>query len=87
MTVEQIGAGIIAAVLLAWPKIVQAGKAILPMPWPKPAPAPAKPAGFEAAVSALSLVRGRITATELLDDKAKAAVDTLTLALVAGSDK
>jgi hypothetical protein len=43
--------------------------------------------GFRESIDALALVRGRLIATELLDDKAKQAIDTLTLALVSGSEK
>jgi hypothetical protein len=45
---------------------------------------------YEQAIHNLALVRGRLNATGLLgDDKSpqRAAIDTLTLALVAGSDK
>lgn len=55
-------------------------------------PAPgvaASPAGvsYQAAISDLASVRKRLSATQQLDDKSKAAIDTLTLALVAGSDQ
>lgn len=43
--------------------------------------------GFQAAIANLALVRARLAGTELLDDAAKKAIDTLTLALVSGSDK
>ena len=43
--------------------------------------------GFRDSIDALAQVRGRLIATELLDDKAKQAIDTLTLALVSGSEK
>ena len=42
--------------------------------------------GFQAAVGALSVVRGRINKTGHLTPETKAAIDALTLALVAGSE-
>lgn len=55
---------------------------------PAPAGAPAKPAhvtGREA-LELVVEIRERLQATETLDDKAKAAIETLTLCLVNGSD-
>lgn len=92
MTVEQIAAGIVAVVALGWPKIVAAVKA----GWQKrpggasPSPAAGAAVGYEEAIHNLALVRARLNATGLLgEDKSpqRAAIDTLTLALVAGSDK
>ena len=42
--------------------------------------------GFQAAVGALSVVRGRVNKTGHLTPETKAAIDVLTLALVAGSE-
>lgn len=42
---------------------------------------------YQAAMSDLANVRRRLLQTKQLDDKVKAAIDTLTLALVAGSDQ
>lgn len=42
---------------------------------------------YQSAINDLAHVRLRLLQTELLDDKARAAIDTLTLSLVAGSDK
>lgn len=54
-------------------------------------PEPSRPAylapTYQSAVNDLAHVRRRLLQTESLDDKVKAAIDTLTLALVAGSDK
>ena len=90
MTVEQIIAAAIAAVVLAWPKIEAAAKSL----WGKlpsvPMPHLGGPVGYEEAIHNLALVRARLNSTALLgDDKSpqRAAIDTLTLALVAGSDK
>jgi hypothetical protein len=97
MTWEQIGAGIVAMVVFAWPKIVAGFKAILatferPELRRPPAvtPAAAAPVGYQQAIHNLALVRSRLNATDHLGDEKspeRAAIDTLTLALVAGSDK
>jgi cytochrome c-type biogenesis protein CcmH/NrfG len=42
---------------------------------------------YQSAIADLAHVRLRLLQTDSLDDKAKAAIDTLTLALVSGSDK
>lgn len=42
---------------------------------------------YQASMANLANVRLRLLETEQLDDKAKSAIDTLTLALVAGSDQ
>lgn len=92
MSFEQIAAGIVAVVALAWPKIV----AVVKAGWQRlPAGGPTKPAagaavGYEEAISNLALVRARLNKTGLLGDEKspqRAAIDTLTLALVAGSDQ
>jgi len=90
MTYEQIGAAILAAGVVAWPKLVQALKWLrghLPSSLPT---LPASGVGYEEAIHNLALVRARLNATELLGEEKspqRAAIDTLTLALVAGSDK
>jgi hypothetical protein len=89
MTIEQIGAGAIAAVVVAWPKIVQAAKFLRGVVPAGPTPPPA-PVTYEEAIRNLALVRARLNATGFLGDEKspqRAAIDTLTLALVAGSDK
>jgi hypothetical protein len=94
MTWEQIGAGIVAVVVFAWPKLVAGVKALLaaasvPKIVRPPAVTPAV-VGYEAAIHNLALVRSRLNATDHLGDEKspeRAAIDTLTLALVAGSDK
>ena len=90
MTPEQAIAAVFAAVVLAWPKIVSVVKSL----WGKlpsvPMPNLSGPVGYEEAIHNLALVRGRLNSTALLgEDKSpqRAAIDTLTLALVAGSDK
>jgi len=42
---------------------------------------------YQSAMTCLANVRRRLLDTKQLDDKVKAAIDTLTLALVAGSDQ
>jgi hypothetical protein len=97
MTWEQIGAGIVAAIVFAWPKIVAGFKAVLAT-FERPelnrptavTPAAPGPVGYEDAIHNLALVRSRLNATGLLGEEKspeRAAIDTLTLALVAGSDK
>jgi hypothetical protein len=50
-------------------------------------PAAPRGIGYQAAIADLANVRKRLADTNTLDDKARAAIDTLTLALVAGSDQ
>lgn len=90
MTVEQIGAAVIAAVVVAWPKIEAVAKSL----WGKlpsvPMPHLSGPVGYEEAIHNLALVRARLNSTGLLGEEKspqRASIDTLTLALVAGSDK
>jgi hypothetical protein len=97
MTWEQIGAGIVAVVVFAWPKLVAGVKALIAsvsvpriVRPPVVTPAAAAVVGYEAAIHNLALVRSRLNATDHLGDEKspeRAAIDTLTLALVAGSDK
>jgi hypothetical protein len=71
-----------ACLLLFSPWMIRLGASVL-------AAKPAEPAGvtFHRSMLDLANVRKRLVATAALDEKAKAAIDTLTLALVAGSDK
>lgn len=94
MTVEQMGAAVVAAVVLAWPKL----SAVVQAVWKKLASGEVKlpsvvgrtHVGYEEAIHNLAMVRSRLSATDNLGDEKspqRAAIDTLTLALVAGSDK
>lgn len=78
-----------SAVVLAWP-MLEAARASRPgafrLPLGRPAAAP-RHARYADAIHALSIVRGRLVATESLAEKERAAVDSLTLALVNGSDR
>ena len=78
-----------AVALLVWPE--PKPSAAKPAPLPSidvPAiPQPPKAPSYRSAIESLAAVRSRLIATETLDDKAKAAINELTLCLVAGSDK
>ena len=97
MSVEQmiyIAAGVIGAIVLSWDWIARAADYLLksvPAPGLPATPAtPAKrPVGptYQEAIADLASVRLRLVGTDGLTDQAKAAIDTLTLALVSGSDK
>ena len=89
-----IAAGVVGAVILGWNYLAQAADYLLksvPAPGLPVAPAgPAKrPVGptYQEAIADLASVRLRLLGTDGLTDQAKAAIDTLTLALVSGSDK
>lgn len=79
-----------AVALLLWPESKTSTPAS-PKPLPSidvPAiPQPPKAPSYRSAIESLAAVRSRLIATETLDDKAKAAINDLTLCLVAGSDK
>lgn len=80
-TLLQISAGVAAVGVALGPQL-RAVAALLGSSRPQ-ATAPA----YRDSIEALSLVRGRLLKTECLSDSAKQAIDVLTLALVAGSDK
>jgi hypothetical protein len=90
MTYEQIVAAILAAGVVAWPKLVQAIKWLrghIPSKLPIVAESGV---GYEEAIHNLAMVRARLNSTKLLGDEKspqRSAIDTLTLALVAGSDQ
>lgn len=75
-----------AALLVAfWPQI-KAG--VMAWQWPSPEPVGESEAvPYQTSIAYLADVRTRLKATGLLDDARKAAIDTLTLALVEGSDQ
>ena len=78
-----------AAVVAFWPRQARPLPTFSVPPAVAPsvvAPLPKRP-GFRQAIDNLAYVRSRLITTDALDDKAKAAIDTLTLALVAGSDQ
>lgn len=71
-----------AAVVFFGPAIKGAGKQAAFAP-------PSKPTGpsYQAAIANLALVRLRLNLTDTLTEPERKAIDALTLALVAGSDK
>ena len=90
MTYEQVGAAIVAAIVFAWPKIVAVVKSIWVRMPAVPVPSMSDSVSYQEAIANLALVRTRLNSTGLLGDEKspqRAAIDTLTLALVAGSDK
>ena len=82
-----------AVALLMWPesKATTATATAKPAPLPSidvPAiPQPPKAPSYRSAIESLASVRSRLIATGNLDEKATAAINELTLCLVAGSDK
>ena len=81
-----------AAAVAFWPAQPSSGARLFPAavrpapPAPPAPPAVVKRPDFRSAIDSLAYVRSRLVATDALDEKAKAAIDVLTLALVAGSD-
>jgi hypothetical protein len=77
-----------ALVMLLWPEQKNVAKS---QPLPSTAvpsiPLPRKSPSYMVAIESLAEVRSRLIATATLDDKAIAAINDLTLCLVAGSDK
>lgn len=69
-----------AALIMFWPDIQAA--------FSKESPAkPLASISYKSAIDSLANVRNRLIKSDCLDDKSKAAIDTITLSLVAGSDK
>ena len=72
-------AGTVAAVAVSqWPRLVSLVK---------PPARPVKGVSYSQAIEALAVVRGRLLATGGIPEAAQKAIEALTLALVAGSDK
>jgi len=71
------------AALLLWPRN---DKQKDPSPFTSSTQTQAHPT-YQATLSAMAAVRLRLLQTQALDEKAKAAIDVLTLSLVAGSDQ
>lgn len=82
MTAAQIASSAAAVAVVAWPWIQSAASKLKGV---RVQPAK-RTAGYEEAIHNLAVVRSRLVATSLLGDEQKKAIDTLTLALVAGSD-
>lgn len=81
-----------AVAFLMWPEPKTSATAS-PKPAPLPSidvpaiPQPPKAPSYRSAIESLASVRSRLIATGNLDEKATAAINELTLCLVAGSDK
>lgn len=76
MTWAQMAAAAVAVVVGLWPQLKLIPKVI-----------PSSGPTYQEAIANLALVRARMLATDTLGDEQRKAIDTLTLALVAGSDK
>jgi hypothetical protein len=94
MTYEQIAISALAAVVALWPNLAgMAEKAaagvggLVADKLVPPHEAAAADGSYHEAIADLANVRTRLLKTELLQEPQKAAIDTLTLALVGGSDK
>lgn len=74
-----------AAAVLFWPKPKPSPSIFTPSP-AEIAPAPPRGPTYQEAIGNLANVRKRLVDTDTLGDAEKEAMDTLTLALVAGSD-
>lgn len=75
-----------AVALLFWPENKKVEK-LLPAVEVPSVPQPPKAPSYRNAIESLASVRHRLISTGNLDDKATAAINDLTLCLVAGSDK
>lgn len=75
--------GTVAAVAVSqWPKLASILKRS-----PEAPVAPQATVSYQQAMTALAVVRGRLVATGGVSDEAGAAINVVTLALVAGSDR
>jgi hypothetical protein len=86
MTIALLFAAAAAAVYL-WPTMPKAPVTVKPLEVVPPLVTFTKAPTYRSAIESLAYVRTRLINTENLTEAAKSAVDTLTLALVAGSDK
>lgn len=92
MTTAQVIAAVTGLATLAWPHVSPwatglwqgLGKPKPPLPTP---PEEAVAPSYTVAIENLASVRTRLKVTECLKDDQLKAIDTLTLALVAGSDQ
>lgn len=82
-----------AVLIYLWPSPAQQKPFKLDFRAPEPEPIaaavpdPTRRPNFRMAVDSLAYVRSRLVVTDTLTEPTKAAIDTLTLALVSGSDK
>lgn len=87
MSTEQAIVIVAAAAIALWPHVESLVKLAMKYVRGVAPGSPAATVGFEAAIRDLAGVRSRLNETGYLTDAEKKAIDTLTLALVAGSDK
>ena len=87
MSIEQIGIVVAAAGVALWPQLKSVVAYLAGLARQKPLAGPVAAVGYETAIHDLAVVRARLAATGTLGDDVKKAIDVLTLALVAGSDK
>lgn len=80
MNAVQAAAGALAVLVAAWPQL-KSVVSVLPV-----RPSAPQPPTYAKAIADLASVRARLVATKKLAEDQKAAIDTLTLALVDGSD-
>lgn len=90
ITLEQMLIGAAALAVAAWPHI----KTVVLWAYDKATTATKNAEGvllkdvaYERAFHDLAIVRNRLVSTGMLNEAEKKAIDTLTLALIAGSDK
>lgn len=92
MTTTQIITALAALAVAGWPSIKPAASwlsgLLKVLPRPTGPVQPVEPATtYQGAMGSLAVVRARLKVTGCLNDDESAAIDVLTLALVAGSDK
>ena len=76
-----------AVAVLFWPSHKVTADYLPKFSLPKATEPVRETVSYEAAIHDLAHMRLRLIATDHLDEAVKAAIDTITLALVAGSDK
>ena len=76
-----------AVAVLFWPSRKTTADYLPKFSLPKASEPVRETVSYEAAIHDLAHMRLRLIATDHLDEDVKAAIDTITLALVAGSDK
>jgi hypothetical protein len=82
VTTVQIVSAVAAALIVSWPWLKNIAGFLPAVPRPAKAGV-----SYEESIHNLAVVRSRLVVTSHLAEEQKKAIDTLTLALVAGSDK
>lgn len=75
-----------AAAILLWPNAKKAGVSLPNLELSDPVVVPNTLPSYQSAISSLADVRSRLAKTEQLGEAELKAINTITLALVAGSD-